>query len=350
MNDPELQRVWHLNASGRHAEAESHVRQVLARRPDDEWGLRLLSATLSNQGRLDEALDAASQACQHHPEAVMCWVQLSTVHVRRLDPPEAVSAAERAVVCAPTDARAHDGLARAHLAQTRLYRPRTVHDPATALVSADEAVRLAPGNVRYRNTRAWALTQLERRREAAAEYRAVLAMSPADATAINGLGWLQRDRRPIVAARHYAAALALKPQVDVFKINLLGAAMGWVYRMIWIWLWGGLGLVVLRWFLPARAVWAGLAALGVVCAVGTWRLLVVVPPRTLRLVAEHAQSSLVPMPGRLLGSVLVAVVATTASPPWAWGATGLLVAFVLLEWKVNFTDIDRKLLALLRPS
>jgi hypothetical protein len=49
MTDPELETAWHLDRLGRHGEAETRTRAVLAVRPDDEWGLRLLSIALAGQ-------------------------------------------------------------------------------------------------------------------------------------------------------------------------------------------------------------------------------------------------------------------------------------------------------------
>jgi tetratricopeptide (TPR) repeat protein len=261
---------------------------------------------------------------------------------------EAVAAAERAVACAPQYADAHHTLSNAFQTQTQRFRPRTAHDPQRALAAADEAVRLAPTDVDVLNTRAWALVLLERRREALREYRRILELSPNSSRAVNGLGWLHRSRRPILAARYYTQALALDPQSEVIKINLLGALKGWIYRMIWIWLWGGLALGLVRWFVPQELVWTGLAGIVATSVLGSCLILRHIPRGTLRIVLTASSSSLVPMPARLVGSVAVAVLGLLGPPPVSAVALVTLAAFVLLEWKVDFTNADRKLMSWVR--
>jgi Flp pilus assembly protein TadD len=342
VTDPDLERIVLALNGGRYAAAEEQVRQVLAQRPDDEWALRILAACLTGQDRNVEALGAAQHACRAKPEQPLCWVQLANIHIALHEAPAAATAAERAVSLAPHLALAHHTLARAHLTESEPYRPRTAHDPQRALPAADEAVRLDPHNPTYRVRRAWALSLLERGKEAEHEYMRVLKISPSHPEAINDLGWLNRRRHPIRAAGYYARSLALKPQSEVAKMNLKGALMMWVLRLVWVWLWGGLALGVLRWVVPRPVCALGLVALGAGSLIGSAMMWRKFPRGALRTVWAIPKNHFLLLLGRLTGSVAVAVAATTAAPVLAVVANLVLVTFLLIEWKVDFTEMDQR--------
>jgi tetratricopeptide (TPR) repeat protein len=267
------------------------------------------------------------------------------MEISLLDAEAAIAAAQRAVAMAPHAAEAHHALARAHLVERERYRPRTVYDPEGALPAADEAVRLAPHNHAYRATRAWALVQLKRPQQAAIEYRRILETSPNNTTAVNGLGWLNRRHHPILAAGYFARSLALTPQSKVVKMNLKGAIMMWVLRMVWIWLWGGLALGLLRWVVPRQVCALGVIGLLASCLIGSAMLRRHLSPGALGMLWALPQNAFLLLLGRLAGSIGVAVVAATASPMLAVVAVVVLVIFLLVEWKVDFTDMDQRFTA-----
>lgn len=345
MTDPELARIHLMMSRRRYAEAEVRVRRVLSQRPEDEWALRILAGCLTRQDRNVEALDAAQQACRAKPEEPLCWVQLANVRIALRQAPAAVAAAERAVSMSPHHAVTHSALARAFLTESQAYRPRTAHDPQRALAAADDAVRLAPDDPDYRCTRAWALVLLERSKEATREYHRVLESSPNNTTAVNGLGWVNRRHHPIRAAGYYARSLGLTPQSEVVKINLKGALLMWIFRMIWIWVWGGLGLGVLRWLVPRQVCFIGLVGLSATCLIGTVMLRHKIPRGALRMVLALRHNPFLLLLGRLAGSIVAAILAALAPPTVAIVAIMLLMAFLLIEWKIDFTDMDRRFTA-----
>ena len=290
------------------------------------------------------------RACQEHPGNLQCWLQLSSVHAARHEPELAVEAARRAVSCAPTDARAHDGLSRAYQTQAEEFRPHTAYDPASALASADEAVRLAPGTVQFHNTRAWALTLLKRWKEVEREYRAILSMDPGNFRALNGLGWRHRRWRPILAARYYERAAAVNPQSEVIKINLKGAIRSWIHQMTWIWACGGLALGVFRWALPEQAVRVGVAGPALSCTVGTVMMVRHVPRGSMALLRKVELNPLAPIAGRLVVFAGIAGLAALGPERVSMGATALLALLTLVEWKVDFIDLDRRLVTRVRRA
>lgn len=344
MSDPALEFAWQLYRQGRRDDAETRIREVLAVRPDDEWGLRLLAGILMAQDRLDEALEAAEAACRVAPDRTRPWIQLAAVRSRRHEPEDAVAAAQRAVAAAPHFAGAHDSLSRAYQTQREAYRPHTAFDPERALPPADEAVRLSPAEPTYRNSRAWALILQKRWKEAEREYHRVLAIAPDNFVAVNALGWRHRQWRPILAAKYYAAALELNPQSVVTKINLKGALRSWIYRMIWVWVWGGLALGVLRWVLPRWTMVGGVAGLLIACGVGTAMILRHVPRGSLPLLRRLPCNFLLPIGCRMALAMALSSTCALASRPVSLAATALLAVLAPLEWKVGFSAFDRWLM------
>jgi Flp pilus assembly protein TadD len=340
-----LTRARQLHQQGRNQEAEVLVRRSLAARPDDEWGLRLLAATVLAQDRLDEALVAAQAACAVVPEEPRTWAQLSSVHVGRCDAAAAVTAARQAVQLAPLQAWAHLALGRAHLSRTVPDDATSASDPASALEAADEAVRIDPTNVKALVMRGRALHGLGRRREAERVYATASGLDPTSPTPLNNIGWIHIKRRPLHAARYFTAAISRDPQSKIYRLNLTGVIVMWIFRMVWILLCGGVALAALRWVLPTSGRAAMLTGLAATCLVGSAILYRRLPSRSFRVLWAPRRLSLWMLVARMVAA-LVLVISVTFGGKTVWTVgCALLFVSVLVEWKVNFSAVARRVSA-----
>ena len=96
---------------------------------------------------------------------------------------------------------------------------------AQATVALEKAKRREPRKASIREALGIAYFRIQRFREAEAEFRAVLDISPADDYAHFALGrCLEKQGRPHEAVRHYKLARGLRPQREDYRRALEGLA------------------------------------------------------------------------------------------------------------------------------
>lgn len=339
---PDLQLAVEQIAHLRWTEAEATAREMLAGEPDSGDGFRALAIALAGQHREDEALEAANEACRVMPEQPWNFVTLSRVRSALYDGPGAVEAARRAVELAPHDWWTHNALANACLTRLVEWDASNAYDPATALSAVDEAMRLAPASAGLHTTRGRALERLGRTNDAEREHRAALVLQPASPLPLNNIGWLRIKTRPIYAARHFSAALARDPQGRAARINLSSVIGLWIYRMIWILLWGGVALAALRWLAPVPVPALALAALGLTCLAGSLMFYRVLPHRSFRALWAMQRVRCFVVTIRFV-AICVVDVGLAFAPGLLWWSAVVILPFLLVaEWKVNFSALERR--------
>src|SRR5262249_58216507 len=104
-----LHRAWALERLQEWEGAEAAARAVLARRPDDPLAVDTLARVLRRQRRADEAAEALREASAPAPGATTLTLGRALLDAGRFE--EAAAAFRAALHIAPTDARAHMGLA-----------------------------------------------------------------------------------------------------------------------------------------------------------------------------------------------------------------------------------------------
>lgn len=231
-----IERAKQLEAAGHHAQAEVEARAVLGAEPDSVAALGVLSHALLGQGRAEEAVSAAQEACRLDPHDVNAMLVLSNAATRAGRGELAVTSAERAVSQSPHDAATHYTLAYALL--------KGANRPTSALAEADVATRLAPGTPDVHNLRGLCLSSLGRAEEARAAYQQALAIEPQHALAMSNLAALEIKRNPLSAARRLTRAAGAAPQERLIHANLRVAARNFALQVQWLMILGGLVLAV----------------------------------------------------------------------------------------------------------
>lgn len=204
MDDLTERRLDTLMDLGRHREAETGLRDVLARDPQDVTALRMLSDCLRATDRSEEALAAAGAAVGLAPQNPVC---LGTVVECLIDlgrGPEAVDAAYRLVSELPHWWASHYTLGHA------LWKARRFRDGLTA---ANEAIRLAPLEGACHNLAGMCLSDLGLDKEAEVAYRRSLELDPHSAVTLNNLAALRLDRGRLGSATGFLrSGLSHDPQ------------------------------------------------------------------------------------------------------------------------------------------
>lgn len=167
---------------GRFDEAATVLRRALALAPGDALAMNDLASALAQRGELDEALAAWRQACVAAPDYPMAWFNLGRNLQQLGDSEEAVRALERATALAPDLLPAH-------------------------ILAGD------------------ALVHLGRFGDAAAHYRAALAVHPACGDAWRGLGNIKTQPLSAGDVAALQAQLARPDLVDSDRIAM-GFALG----------------------------------------------------------------------------------------------------------------------------
>ena len=327
----------------RWSEAEQAARRLVAQEPGSASAHRRLAHALCGLGRYDDAVEPATQACRLAPDDPWSLMRLSLVRMRLHDPAAAVDAAERAVQIAPLEWWAHETLAVAHMARTDGSDVTSASDPVSALMAADEAVRIDPSRVEGHVTRGRALNALGRRREAERAYLTAGGLSPTSSAPLNNIGWIHLKRRPLHAARYFTAAISRDPQSEIYRLNLTGVIVMWIFRMVCILLCGGVALAAVRWVLPTPLRAAILVGLATTCVVGSAVLYRRLPRRSLGALWGLRRLRCWMVTGRMVSALTLAVAVTFCGRVVWTVVCVLLVLSVVVEWKVKFGDVAERI-------
>jgi tetratricopeptide (TPR) repeat protein len=159
-----------LESTERHAEAESHFREVIRLRPDYERTYVSLGAVLSRQGRHDEAAGLFLEALRRNPDFPEAHYNMGSVLLLTGDYSRALHHFESAARNRPLHGGTQNNLGALYMKFGRREE---------ALAHLGLAVELQPASLPARRNLALLLAGKGQYRRAAAEYREVLRLGPA---------------------------------------------------------------------------------------------------------------------------------------------------------------------------
>jgi tetratricopeptide (TPR) repeat protein len=188
-----------LRKLGRFDEADAHYRAVLEQRPDHVGALSALGDTARSRGDLTAALAWFETAAANQPHCLSIKLKIGGV-LQALARYKAAEVCYRAVL---EQIPGHAG-ALIGLGQTA----RLQGDLNAALFWFQAAAAGEPSKTRLQIQIADTLRELLRLEEAENAYRAILQASPADVSALVGLGQLERKRKNEEAALAFFEAAA----------------------------------------------------------------------------------------------------------------------------------------------
>ena len=184
------------------ASAEVEFRRTLAIEPMDEDSINALAALLIEQRRFVEAKPLVEAAARSSRKPITLVNEASlALGEGRLD--EALAAASKAVATAPDDAFARFTLGKVLTA---------MDDHVAAITAYREAIRLDPNHVAARNNLATALARSGRQDEAIGVFREVLAIDPESLAALRNLALsLEEAGRTLEAVAAWRTVLTRQP-------------------------------------------------------------------------------------------------------------------------------------------
>jgi tetratricopeptide (TPR) repeat protein len=224
--EQQFTQVHVLLETKRYGDAESKLREILARTPASARAHGLLSFALYRQDRDAEALKEANVAIgldptdpSGHYYRALALLALERDH-------DALAAIREAIRLNAEFAPFHATLSRIYVSKKNWTR---------ALAAAEEGLRLDPEDVQCTNFRALALVNLGRKDEADQSIAAALARDPENAMTHANLGWALLHRGDSEQAlTHFREALRLSPLSDWAREGIVEAlkARNAIYRLM----------------------------------------------------------------------------------------------------------------------
>jgi tetratricopeptide (TPR) repeat protein len=228
---PQFQRALLLYQQGRHAQAETELRQALASDPSDAHAHAILALCLCHLEKYDAAQQEAQQAIHLAPDFAFAHYALAWVLDERRRYGEALGTVKEAIRLEPEDAdyRALEAQIHINLGQ---WQP--------ALEAAETGLQFEPDHVACTNLRALALVKVGRKAEAGATLDTALARNPDNTTSHANRGWSYLEQSdPRKALEHFQEALRLDPENEWARAGLVEALKA--RYVIYSWM--------LKWFL-----------------------------------------------------------------------------------------------------
>ena len=211
-----LERATAHHRAGRPKEAEAFYRKVLARKPQHDGALFMLSGLLFEAGRFEEASLFLERlvAAAPHPAYL---TNLGEAYRRQGELDAAAAACRRALDADPDLPEAHHnlGLTLMNAGAPHLARPHL-----------ERALALRPDSPQFQVSLAWMLLQLHRVAESAAHCRRAIALAPDLAAAHHHLANAlteEGDRSGAIAS--YRRAVELDPADHDAHSNLILVAL-----------------------------------------------------------------------------------------------------------------------------
>jgi putative PEP-CTERM system TPR-repeat lipoprotein len=190
-------------AAGRGPDAYKRVESILSGGPKQLQALILKGAFLLEDGKLDDALTAATSAVEAHPDALAAFSILGRVQAARHQPDAAIAAYQEAVRLNPLATGAKVALARLQLAKGR---------PDSSVGLAEEALKAEPQNADARLVLVQALIRQGDLQRAQADLDVLRVKYPDSAPVHVQSGMLLGRKRQLPEARReFERALQLAP-------------------------------------------------------------------------------------------------------------------------------------------
>jgi len=189
--------------AGHGPEAYKRIESILSLDSKQLQALILKSTFLFEDGRLDDALAAATSAVEAHPEALVAFSTLGRVQAARHQTDAAIAAYQEAVRLNPLATGAKVALARLQLAKGQ---------PESSVGLAQDALKAEPQNADARLVLVQALIRQGELQRAESELKALRMMYPDSAPVHVQTGMLLGRKRQLAEARReFERALQLTP-------------------------------------------------------------------------------------------------------------------------------------------
>lgn len=214
-----------LNAH-RFEDAEAHLRDRLAQRPNEARAHALLAYVLSRQKRHAEALEEANLAIHLDPTYAHAHFFRARILLSLQRKREAFKAIHEALRLRPDYPPYYALLSTIHFSRKRWQE---------ALRAAEEGLRHDPEDAQCLHCRGMALNKLGERAEATDSLEGALASDPESAVAHATLGWVQLHQgKPESALDCFREALRLNPLSDYARQGIVEAlkARNPIYRLL----------------------------------------------------------------------------------------------------------------------
>jgi len=224
MIDTLLQRAEQLVQTGRYAEAEKELRNVLSQDPNRPEALAMFAICRSAQGFEDEAVKIIGDAIRNEPDNDYFLYLQALFFLRKSDLTESEKSVRNAIAFNPENAEYFGLIANIKLARKEWEE---------ALKYANEGLEKDPENLLCLNSRSTALFKLQRKDDAHDTIREALNQDPHNDQTHANLGWsLLEHGDHKMALEHFREALRSNPNHSYAKAGLVEAlkARYWFYR------------------------------------------------------------------------------------------------------------------------
>jgi tetratricopeptide (TPR) repeat protein len=220
-----LERAQQLVQSGRYADAEKEIRNILAQDPNSPEALALFAICRAEQGHLDEALQASQNAISKAPDNDYYLYLYGLFQLRKGNLKDSEKSIRNAIAFNPEVADYFGVLATIKINQK---------DWNEALKYANEGLAKDPDNLLCLNSRSTALYKLDRKDDAYSTIQEALNQDPENESTHANLGWSlleQGDHKR--ALEHFRESLRLNPNNELAKAGLVEGlkARYWFYRI-----------------------------------------------------------------------------------------------------------------------
>jgi tetratricopeptide (TPR) repeat protein len=213
-----------LFQQGRYPEAEQPLKNALSEDPESTTAMSMLAMCLSENKKINEALDLAQQAVGREPDEYYCHFALGHVLLDMKRYKDASIPAREAIRLEPDETGNYSLLASIHLFQSRWNDVLDVTELGLRIDAEDENLN---------NLRAQALVKLGRQEEAGLTLDANLQRRPDNAATHANKGWaLLHEGNPEQAMEHFREALRLDPDMEYARQGIIQAlrARHFIYR------------------------------------------------------------------------------------------------------------------------
>lgn len=215
MRDLHLERAQQLVSTGRFAEAERELKNVLATDPERPDALALFAICKAEQGEVEEALSALGGAIRNQPDNDYFLYLNAFFHFKNRNFMESEKELRNAIAFNPNRAD-YFGLLSAIKQQQK--------DWGAALQYANEGLEKDGDNLQCLNARSTALHKLGRKEESYVTIKHALEQDPENEMTHTNLGWsLLEQGKEKQALEHFREALKLNPDYAYAKAGLVEA-------------------------------------------------------------------------------------------------------------------------------
>src|SRR5205085_1425688 len=183
---PDAQRIEYLREQGKRTEALQAVRAARKQYPQETGFLQLEAETLTDLGRVDEAVALLKTQLKNSIEDFTLYLEISNLYLQAARAADAVEAARKALALAPAERpdMADAALITLSSAQERAGDPRGSEESLRRILARDPNNATALNNLGY-----FLVERNERLAEALELIQRAVRANPTNASFLDSLGW-----------------------------------------------------------------------------------------------------------------------------------------------------------------